>query len=209
MAIDKNKELKNSFSQISMLKKGDEVNLETLDPTLKNVVVGVGWDAPAEEGGFPVDIDASAFILSQQNRVRYDMDFVFYNNLSTEGGAVLHTGDNTTGDGDGDDETIEIKLDHMAFDVDRIAFAVTLHNAAERRHTFGLIKNAYIRIVNKDTGVELAHFDLTEDASEDNAMIFGELVRQGASWIFKAIGAGSKGGLYQIARDFGVNVAPV
>lgn len=202
------KDLKSSFGQISMMNKGDEVNLEKLDPTLKHVLVGVGWSAPPENQGFPVDIDASAFMLNRDGRVRRDTDFVFYNNLETDGGVVKHTGDNTTGEGEGDDEAIELDLENMGFDVERVAFSVTIHNAEERQQTFGLVKDAYIRIVNKVTGQELAHFDLTEDASSDNAIIFGELERDGAGWKFKALGAGSSGGLFKIARDYGVNVAP-
>lgn len=205
---DNGKDLKASFGQISMMNKGDEVNLEKLDPTLKHIVVGVGWSAPAEKEGFPIDIDASAFLLNRDGRVRRDTDFVFYNNLDTDGGVVKHTGDNTTGEGDGDDESIEMDLENMGFDVERVAFAVTIHNAEERQQTFGLVKDAYIRIVNRATGQELAHFDLTEDASSDNAIIFGELERDGASWKFKALGMGTDGGLYKIAREYGVNVAP-
>lgn len=201
-------DLRQSFGQISMMTKGEEVNLEKLDPTLKQVVVGVGWSAPPEEQGFPVDIDASCFILNRDGRVRRDTDFVFYNNLETDNGVVKHTGDNTTGDTEGDDEAIELDLDNMGFDVEKVAFAVTIHNAEERQQTFGLVKDAYIRIVNKVTGQELAHFDLTEDASSDNAIIFGELEREGASWKFRALGTGSNGGLYKIAREYGVNVAP-
>lgn len=205
---DNGKDLKASFGQISMMNKGDEVNLEKLDPTLKHIIVGVGWSAPAENEGFPIDIDASAFLLNRDGRVRRDTDFVFYNNLDTDGGVVKHTGDNTTGEGDGDDESIELDLENMGFDVEKIAFAVTIHNAEERQQTFGLVKDAYIRIVNRATGQELAHFDLTEDASSDNAIIFGELEREGASWKFKALGLGSDGGLFKIARDYSVNVAP-
>jgi len=202
------KDLKSSFEQISMMNKGDEVNLEKLDPTLKHVLVGVGWSAPPENQGFPIDIDASAFLLNREGRVRRDTDFVFYNNLETDGGVVKHTGDNTTGDAEGDDEAIELDLENMGFDVERVSFAVTIHNAEDRQQTFGLVKEAYIRIVNKVTGQELAHFDLTEDASSDNAIIFGELERDGAGWKFKALGTGTNGGLFKIAREYGVNVAP-
>lgn len=201
------KELKKSFGQISMMQKGDEVSLESLDASMKRVRIGVGWDAPAEKEGFPVDIDLSAFILNMNGRVRRDTDFIFYNNLETDEGAIKHTGDSTEGDADGDDEVIEIDLDAMGFDVEKITFSVTIHNAEERQQTFGLVKDAYIRIINKDTGVEVAHFDLTEDASEDNAIIFGELERDGATWKFRALGTSSNGGLYKIAREYGVNVA--
>lgn len=190
--------------------KGEEVALSQLAPTLSRVIVGLGWDAPPEDHGHPVDIDASAFLLGRDNRVRRDTDFVFYNNLETENGALRHLGDSVTGAGEGDDEEIRVDLQAVPFDVEKIAFAVTIHNAEERQQTFGLIKGAFIRILNEDDGTELAHFDLTEDASHDNAMIFGELVRDSLNgWKFRAMGLGSNGGLYRIARDFGVNVAPV
>jgi len=201
------KDLKKSFGQISMMQKGDEISLESLDASMKRVRIGVGWDAPEEKEGFPVDIDLSAFILNMNGRVRRDTDFIFYNNLETDEGAIKHTGDSTEGEAEGDDEVIEIDLDAMGFDVEKISFSVTIHNAEERQQTFGLVKDAYIRIINKDTGTEVAHFDLTEDASEDNAIIFGELERDGATWKFRALGASSAGGLYKIAREFGVNVA--
>jgi tellurium resistance protein TerD len=201
-------ELKASFGEIAHMHKGDEVNLNTIDPGLHRVIVGLGWDAPPETDGFTVDIDASAFLLNRDGRVRHDTDFVFYNNLTTENGAINHMGDNTSGSGDGDDEKIEINLETLGFDVERVSFAVTIHNADERKQAFGIVKNAYIRILNEDTGKELARFDLSEDASEDNAMVFGEITRDGMGWKFKALGTGHNGGLYRIAREFGVNVAP-
>jgi tellurium resistance protein TerD len=193
--------------QISILHKGEEVILNKIDGSLRRVFVGVGWDAPNENDGFPVDIDLTAFVLKNDGRVRRDTDFIFYNNLESEEKSVKHRGDNISGDGDGDDEVVEIDLDTVPFEADKIAFVVTIHNAEERQQTFGLIKSAFIRIVNLDTGVELAHYDLTEDASADNGIIFGELVRDIDGWKFKAIGEGSKGGLYKIAKGYGVNVA--
>lgn len=199
--------IRSSFSTAQM-HKGEEVSLSDLAPGLHRVLVGVGWDAPEKEEGFDVDIDVSAFLLNRDGRVRRDTDFVFYNNLETEDGLIRHLGDNTSGDGDGDDEKIEINLEALPFDIEKIAFAVTMHNAEERHHNFGIVKNAYIRIVNLDTGDELARFDLTEDASADNAISFGELERDGVNWKFRAVGLGSNGGLYKISREFGVNVAP-
>ncbi len=141
--------------------------------------------------------------------MRRDTDFVFYNNLETENNTIHHEGDNTTGSAEGDDEVISLNLETIPFDIEKVAFSVTIHNAEERQQSFGLIKGAYIRIVSADDDREIAHFDLTEDASNDNAMVFGELVREGMGWKFKALGTGSNGGLFKIARDFGVNVAPV
>ncbi len=201
-------ELKASFGEIAHVHKGEEVNLNQIDPGLHRVVVGLGWDAPPEQEGMSVDVDASAFLLNRDGRVRQDTDFVFYNNLSTEADALKHMGDNTSGEGDGDDERIEVNIETLPYDVEKVAFTVSIHNAEERRQNFGVIKNAFIRIVNADTNAELARFDLSEDASEDTAMIFGELAREGMSWKFRALGMGTTGGLYRLARDYGVNVAP-
>lgn len=201
-----------SLSKQSM-KKDEEVDLLKVDPGLHKVIVGLGWDAPETKDGMPVDIDASAFLLNRDGRVRRDNDFIFYNNLDTENGAIQHMGDNTTGEkkeGEehADNEVIAINLDAVGFDVEKVSFAVTIHNADDRQQNFGIIKNAYMRVVNSETNTELVRFDLSEDASSDNALIFGELAREGTGWKFKAIGTGSKGGLFEIARTFGVNVAP-
>ncbi|MDI1229216.1 MAG: TerD family protein [bacterium] len=194
------------------MKKDEEVDLLVVDPTLHKVFIGLGWEAPETKDGHAVDIDASAFVLNREGKVRRDTDFIFYNNLETDSGAIQHMGDNTTGEkkeGDADDaEVIKVSLDTLAFDIERVAFSVTIHNAEDRQQNFGDIKNAYMRVVNSETGSELARFDLTEDASSDNAMIFGELFREGLGWKFKAMGTGSKGGLFEIARTYGVNVAP-
>ncbi|MCK4945310.1 MAG: TerD family protein [Alphaproteobacteria bacterium] len=189
------------------MQKGQEVNLMEIDPGLHRVVVGLGWDVPGQNHGFPVDLDASAFLLNRENCVRHDTDFIFYNNLETEECAIKHLGDNTTGEGEGDDEEIEINLDALPFDVEKIAFSVTIHNSDERQQNFGIVSGAFIRIVNLDTGVELARFDLSEDASDENGFIFGELSRDGQGWKFKAMGQGSTGGLYKISCDYNVNVA--
>ncbi len=213
MTIDPNAPI-TAAADAGHMNKGEEVDLTHLDQSLRRVFVGLGWDAPESKDGHPVDVDACAFILNRDNRVRRDTDFVFYNNLETESGAIKHKGDNTSGLDPSkateatDAEVIELELEGFAFDVEKIAFSVTIHNAEERGQTFGLVKNAYMRIVNIETGRELARFDLTEDAGADNAIVFGELIRDGINWKFKAIGQSSKGGLYKIAREYGVNVAP-
>ena len=214
MTIDPNAVVTTS-ADAGHMHKGEEVDLTNMDASLRRVFVGLGWEAPEAKDGYPVDVDACAFILNRDGRVRRDTDFVFYNNLETEQGAIKHRGDNTSGleaaPGQTqveDAEVIELTLEGFAFDVEKIAFSVTIHNAEERGQTFGLVKNAYMRIVNIDNGKELARFDLSEDAGTDNAIVFGEMIRDGINWKFKAIGTSSKGGLYKIARDFGVNVAP-
>ena len=199
--------LKSEWSKTASLTEGGEANFNEIAPTLRHVRVGLGWDVPEQADGFPVDADASAFLLNRDGKVRQDTDFIFYNNLEAENGAIRHMGDNLTGEGDGDDEVIELDLEALPFNVEKVAFAVTLHNAKERRQTFGLVKNAFIRIVDKDSNEELARFDMTEDAADENGMIFGELAREGAGWKFVAIGQGTNDGLYRIAKDYGVNVA--
>ena len=194
--------------EASHMLKGQEVNLTEVDPGLHRVMIGLGWGVPEENHGSPVDLDASAFLLTREDRVRMDTDFIFYNNLETEEGTIKHLGDATTGDGGGDDEKIEINLDSLPYDVEKIAFSVTIHNAEERLQNFGIVNSAFIRIANLDTGVELARFDLAEDASEDTGFVFGELSREGTGWKFKAIGQGSSGGLYEISCGYNVNVAP-
>lgn len=189
------------------LSKGGEVNLSEQDPGLKNALIGLGWEAPEEVEGQELDLDASAFLLNRNGEVRSDNDFIFYNNLSAEGGAITHQGDNLTGGSGGDDEEIVVQLEKLPYEVEKVAFVVTIHDADERQLSFGNVKNAYIRVVNKDTGNEVARFDLTEDASNDSGMIFGEIVREVEGWSFKAIGTGNHDGLYGIAKDYGVNVA--
>lgn len=195
-----------SQKQSSML-KDQEINLTEVDPGLRRAVIGLGWNVPEKNQGFDVDLDASAFLLNRENRVRHDGDFIFYNNLESEAGLVRHLGDNTTGEGGGDKERIEINLDALLYDVEKITFCVTIHNAQERQQTFGLVKEAYIRISDQDSGVELARFELSEDASEDNGFIFGEISREGMGWKFKAVGLGTSGGLFKLAREYKVNVA--
>jgi len=191
----------------SLMLKEQEINLTEIDPGLHRALVALGWTVPEQNHGFPVDLDASAFLLKVGGRVRHDTDFIFYNNLEAEGGSIRHMGDHTSGGGDGDNEQIEINLEALPFDIEKIVFCVTIHNAAERQQNFGIVKDAYIRISDLDSGVELARFDLSEDASSDNGFIFGELSREGIGWKFKALGRGTDGGLYKIARDYNVNVA--
>lgn len=187
------------------LQKGGNVNLSKEAPGLAKVVIGLGWDPRATDGA-AFDLDGSVFLLNADGKVRSDADFIFYNNLKSADGSVVHTGDNTTGAGAGDDETVNVDLATVPADVQRIAFCVTIHEADARRQNFGQVNQAFIRCVNANGGVELARYDLSEDGSVETAMIFGELYRAGAEWKFKAIGQGFKGGLGPLARSFGVNV---
>ena len=187
------------------LQKGGNVNLSKEAPGLSKILIGLGWDVRATDGA-DFDLDGSAFLLSASGKVRSDADFVFYNQSKSDNGAVEHTGDNRTGAGDGDDEAIIINLPAVPADVEKIAITVTIHDADARRQNFGQVSSAFIRCVNADTNVEIARFDLSEDASVETAMIFGEVYRHNGEWKFKAIGQGFKGGLAELAQHFGVNV---
>ena len=186
------------------LQKGGNVNLSKEAPGLKRVVIGLGWD-PRGTDGADFDLDGSAFLLKSDGKVRADLDFIFYNNLRSSDGCVVHAGDNKTGGGDGDDEKITVELASIPAEIDKIAFAVTIHEADQRRQNFGMVSKAYIRCLNADGNAEIARYDLSEDGSVETAMIFGELYRYGSEWKFRAIGQGYKGGLGPLARSYGVN----
>ncbi|MDD5229613.1 MAG: TerD family protein [Methylococcales bacterium] len=187
------------------LSKGGNVNLSKEAPNLNKIVVGLGW-AERSTDGAAFDLDANAFLLKTDGKVRNDSDFCFYNNKSVADGAVQHAGDNKTGAGEGDDETVKVELSKVPADVDRITFCVTIHEGETRKQNFGQVRNAYIRVINEDGGVELARYDLSEDASTETAMIFGELYRSSGDWKFRAVGQGFMGGLAPLATSFGVSV---
>ena len=187
------------------LSKGGNISLTKSEPGLKRISVGLGWDVRATDGK-AFDLDASAFLLTASGKVRGDHDFIFYNQLKSADGSVEHTGDNLTGAGDGDDESIMVDLMKVPAEVDRIAVAVTIHDADARGQNFGMVSNAFIRVVNAETNNEVTRYDLSEDASVETAMIFGEVYRHGTDWKFRAVGQGYKGGLGPLASSFGVNI---
>lgn len=187
------------------LSKGGNVSLTKSDPGLRRILIGLGWDTRVTAGA-DFDLDASLFMVGAGGRVRSDQDFIFYNNLRSADGSVEHTGDNLTGVGEGDDESIRVSLDTVPADVEKLAVTVTIHEADSRRQNFGQVDNAFIRVVNEDSGNEIVRYDLSEDASTETAMIFGEVYRHGAEWKFRAVGQGFAGGLGPLARSFGVSV---
>ncbi|HYI48602.1 MAG TPA: TerD family protein [Allosphingosinicella sp.] len=187
------------------LSKGGNVSLSKEAPGMRTMRIGLGWDMRVTDGS-AFDLDASVFVLGEDGKVRKNGDFVFFNNLTGGDGAVVHQGDNLTGEGEGDDEVILVTLDKLPANVARISFAATIYEADQRRQNFGMVQNAFIRVVNGDGGKEVARYDLSEDASTETAMIFGELYRHGGEWKFKAIGQGFGGGLGPLARSFGVSV---
>ncbi len=187
------------------LVKGGNVSLSKEAPGLTNILVGLGWDVRTTTGA-DYDLDASAIMLGDSGKVLSDGHFVFFNNLTSPDGTVEHTGDNLTGEGEGDDELIKINLQGMAPNVTKIVFPVSIYDADARSQNFGQVQNAYIRIVNESDNAELARYDLSEDYSTETALVFGELYRSGAEWKFRAVGQGYASGLAGIAKDFGVNV---
>lgn len=187
------------------LSKGGNVSLSKTDPSLKNVIVGLGWDARPTAGA-DFDLDASAFMVKDDGKVRSDSDFIFYNQMKSSCGSIEHTGDNRTGAGDGDDEAVIVLLDKIPADIQRVVFCVTIHEAEMRKQNFGQVSHAYVRVVNKDSNNEVARFDLSEDASIETAMVFGEIYRHSGEWKFKAVGQGYAGGLAALAKQYGINV---
>lgn len=188
------------------LSKGQKVDLTKNNPGLTKVIVGLGWDTNKYDGGNDFDLDSSVFLLGENGKVTTESDFVFYNNPSGGNGSVVHTGDNRTGAGDGDDEQVKVNLAAIPAGVQRVAFTITIHEADKRNQNFGQVANAYARIFNEDTGEELIRYDLGEDFSIETALVVGELYRHSGDWKFSAIGSGYQGGLAALATDFGLQV---
>jgi len=187
------------------LQKGGNVNLSKEAPTMTKMIVGLGWDVRATDGA-AFDLDAVAFVLGANGKVRKDTDFVFFNNKQNAEGSVAHGGDNRTGAGDGDDETIVVDLTKMPADAEKVAVCVVIYDAESRRQNFGQVSRAYVRVINDAGQQEIARYDLSEDGSTEAAMIFGEVYRHNGEWKFKAVGQGFKGGLGPLAASYGVNV---
>jgi tellurium resistance protein TerD len=187
------------------LQKGGNVSLTKTDPGLTHALIGLGWDARSTDGA-DFDLDSSVFMVDDSGKVLSDGHFVFYNQTTSPDGAVVHSGDNRTGEGEGDDETVAIELPKVSADVKRIVFGVTIHEAESRNQNFGMVRNAFMRVLNKDSNTEIARFDLSEDYSIETAMIFGEIYRHGEEWKFKAVGQGFAGGLAALAQDHGVSI---
>jgi tellurium resistance protein TerD len=187
------------------LGKGQNVSLSKEAPGLTEVAFGLGWDARSTDGT-DFDLDASALIVGEDSKVLSDNHFIFYNNTTDPSGAVTHTGDNRTGEGGGDDERIIVNISKIPAEAKKVVFVVTIHEAEARNQNFGQVSNAFIRAINNADNTEIARYDLSEDASTETAMIFGEFYRHGEEWKFKAVGQGYSGGLAGVARDFGVNI---
>lgn len=188
------------------LSKGQKVDLTKGKPGLKNLMVGLGWDVNAFDGP-DFDLDASAFMIGANGRCPSDREFIFYSNPKHPSGSVESMGDNRTGGGDGDDEQIMVDLSKVPANIERIAFTCTIYDAEARGQNFGLVSNAYIRIVDQTTGEELIRYDLGEDFSIETAIVVGELYKHNGEWKFNAIGSGFQGGLAALCGHYGIEVA--
>lgn len=188
------------------LQKGQKVDLTKTNPGLSKILVGLGWDTNKYDGGSAFDLDVTAFMNGADGKVLNDQNFIFYGNLQDPTGAVVHLGDNLTGEGDGDDEQITIELAKVPAEVEKISFAVTIYDAQVRKQNFGQVSNAFIRIVNAASNEELIRYDLGEDFSIETAVVIAELYRHNGEWKFNAIGSGFEGGLEALCRNFGVNI---
>lgn len=187
------------------LQKGQRVDLTKDRPSLKNVLIGLGWDINHYDGETDFDLDASAFMTKANGKVGNENDFIFYGNLNHVSGSVQHMGDNRIGEGDGDDEVIKVQLDKIPSDYDTISFTVTIYEAEKRLQNFGMVENAYVRLIDEDTGEELVRFDLTEDFSTETALVVAEIYKRDGQWKFAAIGSGYDGGLKALCKEYGID----
>lgn len=190
---------------VSLL-KGQRIDLTKDRPSLKNILVGLGWDINHYDGELDFDLDASAFMVKENGKVGSGRDFIFYGNLEHKTKCVRHMGDNRTGDGDGDDEIIKINLGLVPTDYSAFAITVTIYDAELRLQNFGMINNAYVRVVDEDSGEELLRFDLSEDFSTETAIVVAEIYKHNGEWKFKAVGSGYNGGLKELCNQYGVDV---
>ena len=187
------------------LTKGQKVDLTKGNPGLSKLLIGLGWDINKYDGGGDFDLDASAFLCGENGKVTGEGDFIFYGNLKHASGCVEHTGDNRTGDAEGDDEAIYVDLSLVPANITTISFTATIYDAENRHQNFGQVSNAYIRVVDQANGTELIRYDLGEDFSIETAIVVGSLYRNGAEWKFNAVGSGFQGGLAALCNNFGIN----
>lgn len=188
------------------LSKGQRIDLTKTNPGLKRAVIGLGWDTNKYQGGHDFDLDASAFLVDANDKCVNDQDFIFYNNLSHPSESVIHTGDNLTGEGDGDDEQLIVDFSKIPSNVHKIGITVTIHDADMRHQNFGQVSNAFVRLLDDASDNELLRFDLGEDFSIETAVVVCELYRNGNEWKFNAIGSGFSGGLADLCRNYGLQV---
>ncbi len=188
------------------LTKGQRIDLTKSNPLLKKIIVGLGWDTNKYSGGVDFDLDASAFLVAENGKVTNDNDFIFYNNLKGVNECVIHTGDNRTGEGDGDDEQLIVEFDKIPDHIYTIGISITIHDADNRSQNFGQVSNAFVRVVNEETNEEILRYDLGEDFSVETAIVVCEIYKSNGEWKFKAVGSGFSGGLADLCRNYGLEV---
>ncbi len=188
------------------LTKGQKVDLTKGNANLKKIRIGLGWDTNRYTGGSTFDLDASAFLLNANTKCVGSEDFIFFNNLVGRNSGVVHTGDNLTGEGEGDDEVIMVEFDKIPSDIEKIAITVTIYQALEKKQNFGQVSNAYIRCVDDATGAELVRYDLGEDYSTETGLLFAEVYKAGSEWKFSAVGSGYKEGLEGFCTQYGLSI---
>lgn len=201
--LDEIKDISLGFEPQNKIITGEEVNITLKDPTINEIMVGVGWDLKKLDS-IPLDLDVSIFLLDNHNKTRVDEDFIFYNNMSGADGSVKHMGDSRTGAGDGDDEIMMLALNELPYDILKISFVLSIYDMDFLSHNFSMVKNVYFRIVNKNTDNEIFRYELDEELIGEEGLIIGELERVGSEWIFHAVGETVKGGLGKIADNFGM-----
>lgn len=187
------------------LTKGQRIDLTKGHPSLRKILIGLGWDVNQYDGEADFDLDASVFMTKENGKVGSDDDFIFYGNLEHRTKSVVHTGDNRTGDGDGDDEVIKVNFDNIPSDYTKLSVAVTIYDADNRLQNFGMVNNAYVRVADEETGEELIRYDLSEDFSTETAIVVAEIYKKNGEWKFKAVGSGYNGGLAALCKQYGVD----
>lgn len=203
--VDEHPSIMMPDSQLVRVRKGEEINITRLDPGIREITLGVGWDLKRFEGD-PIDLDASVFLLDKNDKTRQDEDFIFYNNLTAREGAVKHMGDSRTGAGDGDDEKIVIDLMALPFEIIKIAFVLSIYDLDLNSNNFTMVKNVYFRIVNNETNLESFRFELDDEMGSGTGLYIGYIERVGSDWMFKALGEPIYGGLTKAATDYGIVV---
>ena len=203
--LDELPEVASAHEPQNKLKRNEEINLTVKDPTINELLIGVGWDLKKFDAK-PLDLDVSMFLLNSKDETRVDEDFVFYNNMIGCDGAVKHLGDSRTGAGDGDDEVMLVTLNELPFDISKIAFVLSIYNMDFEDHDFSMVKNVYFRIENKTIQHELFRYELDEELTGHEGLFIGYLERVGAEWLFQAVGETIEGGLGKIADEYGIIV---
>ena len=191
---------------IISLQKGQKIDLTKSNPGLSKIVIGLGWDTNKNSGGSNFDLDSCVFLIDKNGKAGGIEDFIYYNNLVGGNGSVIHTGDNLTGDGEGDDEQIKVDLLNVPVHVDKIAITVTIHDAIARGQNFGQVSNAFVRVINETNQQEVMRYDLGEDFSVETALVVCELYRYQGEWKFNAVGNGFSGGLSALCSNYGLQV---